>query len=62
MICISSIYSPTIIADFQCLWEGSKGKNRLNPLDTHGWSCHIEIRQLMYSANQLAGLTMSKKS
>ena len=55
MICISSTYNPTIMADFQ---EESKVKNKLNTLVTDG---HIETIQLMHSANQLAGLTMSKK-
>ena len=32
MICILSIY--ILIADFQCLKEGSKVKNQLNPLVT----------------------------
>ena len=59
MICMSSIYNSTIIADFHCLWERSEIKNKFNPSATDG---HIETSDLMYSANQFAGLTMNEKT
>ena len=54
MVSVSSMCNR---ADMQCSQEGSKAKNELI---LWWWSLHIEINQLTFSANELAGFYMFK--